>query len=119
MKILIIDDDIETLTSLNFLFSINNYTVETEPLWQNTFNKIELFKPDIILLDIHLRGEDGRNICKQIKTLPATNHIYIILFSANPFLLSDMKGSFADDFIGKPFKIEVLLKKINYRYSQN
>ncbi len=66
MRILIIDDDIETLTSMSFLFSINGYTVETEPLWQNAFNKIELFKPDIILLDVYLRGEDGRNICRQI-----------------------------------------------------
>jgi len=119
MRILIIDDDIETLTSMNFLFSINGYTVETEPLWQNAFNKIELFKPDIILLDVHLRGEDGRNICRQIKSDPQTMHIYIILFSASPTLQSDIKGCFADDFIGKPFKINVLLEKINYRFSKN
>ncbi len=119
MKILIIDDDIETLTSMNFLFSINGYKVETEPLWQNVFNKIELFKPDVILLDVNLRGEDGRNICRQIKTTPETDHIYIVLFSANPCYESDIKGCLADDFIGKPFKIEVLLEKISYRFSKN
>ncbi|MEO6455049.1 MAG: response regulator [Ginsengibacter sp.] len=119
MRILIIDDDIDTLTSMNFLFSINNYIVETEPLWQNTFNKIKLFKPDVILLDIHLRGEDGRNICRQIKSDPKSRHIYIILFSTSLAFQSDVEECFADDFIGKPFKINVLLERINYRFSKN
>lgn len=57
MKVLIIDDDIDALTSINFLLTINGFIVETEPIWQNTFNKIRLFNPDLILLDINLRGK--------------------------------------------------------------
>ncbi len=119
MKVLIIDDDIDTLTSISFLLAINGFIVETEPLWQNTFNKIRLFNPDLILLDVNLRGEDGRNVCQQIKTTPDFHHIHIILFSAHITLKSDLKGSLADDFIGKPFEIKELIEKINYRYSKN
>src|SRR5450432_3790228 len=116
MRILIVDDDIETLTSLNFLFAIKGYVVETEPQWQNVFNKIKNFKPDIILLDVHLKGEDGRNICRQIKTKEENRNLYIILFSAEPAFQYDLKECLADDFIAKPFMMDVLLEKINYRY---
>ena len=119
MKVLIIDDDIDALTSISFLLTINGFIVETEPLWQNTFNKIRLFNPDLILLDINLRGEDGRNICQQIKSTPDFQHIHIILFSAHITKQTDLKGSLADDFIGKPFEIKELIEKINYRYSKN
>ena len=119
MKVLIIDDDIDALTSISFLLTINGFIVETEPLWQNTFNKIRLFNPDLILLDINLRGEDGRNVCQQIKATPDCQHIHIILFSAHVTFLSDLKESLADDFIGKPFEIKELIEKINYRYSKN
>ena len=119
MKVLIIDDDIDALTSISFLLTINGFIVETEPLWQNTFNKIQLFNPDLILLDINLRGEDGRNISQQIKTTPDCEHIHIILFSAHVTIPSDLKGSLADDFIGKPFEVKELIEKINYRYSKN
>ncbi len=119
MKVLIIDDDIDTLTSISFLLAIYGFTVETEPLWQNTFNKIKLFDPELILLDVNLRGEDGRNLCQQIKTTADCQHIHIILFSAHLSSKSDLKGSLADDFIGKPFEIKDLIEKINYRYSKN
>ena len=119
MRILIVDDDTETLTSLNYLFSIKGYIVDIEPQWQNVFRKIEYFKPDIILLDVNLRGEDGRNICKQIKLKDESRHLYIILFSAHPAFQSTYKESLADDFIGKPFKMDELIEKITYRFSKN
>ena len=68
--------------------------------------------PDILLLDMLLSGKDGREITKQLKSQDSTKHIPIILFSAYPSVEEDARRSGADDFIAKPFDIDVLLAKI-------
>ena len=61
-KILVIDDDIEILNVVKLILTMDGFEVDTESRWEKTFYKIESFKPDLILLDISLGGEDGRNI---------------------------------------------------------
>lgn len=117
-KILVIDDDINMLTVVQMTLSMNGFIVETLHKWQHTFDKIDAFDPDLILLDISLGGEDGRNISKQIKSNESTKHIHIILFSVFYTLDKALAGSMADDFIAKPFEASELLDKINLGISK-
>ncbi len=118
-RILIIDDDHEVLNAVSFLLIINGYTVETAVSVETITDKIDTFKPDLLLLDVALSGEDGRNVCRKLKDHPTYKSIRLILFSANLTVNSDFKECGADDFIEKPFEIEQLLNKINYRFSEN
>ena len=74
--------------------------------------------PDLIFLDVFLQGEDGRQICHQLKQDAHTQHIPIILCSA--FISSNeaLEKSRADDFLLKPFHIDELLTRAQ-KYSAN
>ena len=105
-KILIVDDDHEILNSLGHLLTANGFIVETESRWQNINRRIDMFGPDLILLDVALGGEDGRNISRQIKSGLFTKNIRVILLSANHNAHRNLPESLADGFIKKPFDIQ-------------
>lgn len=112
-RILVIDDDVDILSVMEILFSMKGYNVEVTAKGENTFSKIESFKPDLILLDVLISGYDGRVICKQLKNNEATKHIPVIMFSAHPGAAATIADYGADDFISKPFDINNLLQKVN------
>lgn len=112
-KILVIDDDVDILSVMEILLSMKGYNVEVTAKGENTFPKIETFKPDLILLDVLISGYDGRVICKQLKANEKTKHIPVIMFSAHPGAAATIADYGADDFIAKPFDVNHLLKKIN------
>jgi DNA-binding response OmpR family regulator len=112
-KILVVDDDIDILSVMEILLSMKGFDVEVTSKGENTFPKIESFKPDLILLDVLISGHDGRAICKQIKTNQLTKNIPVIMFSAHPGAASTITEYGADDFIAKPFDVNNLMNKIN------
>jgi DNA-binding response OmpR family regulator len=117
-KILIVDDDEEILNSLDILLTANGFTVETESRWQNISRRIDLFDPNLILLDVALGGEDGRNISRQLKSNLFTKNIIIILLTANHAAYRNLPDSLADDFIKKPFEPAALIEKIQFYFSK-
>jgi DNA-binding response OmpR family regulator len=112
-KILVVDDDIDILSVMEILLSMKGFDVEVTSRGENTFPKIESFKPDLILLDVLISGHDGRAICKQLKSNPSTSHIPVIMFSAHPGAATTIADYGADDFIAKPFDVNNLMKKVN------
>lgn len=113
-KVLVVDDDPDILDSLKLVFEDEGYNVITaknpQELVMHSSGAKEL--PDIILLDIFLSGSDGRQLARQLKHLPETKKIPIIMISAHPYALQTVKEYGADDFIPKPFNIDLLLKKV-------
>lgn len=112
-RILIIDDDIDILASLQRLLSINNFEVDITSKWHDVFDKIGSFKPNLIILDVFLAGIDGRNICKQLKRENITRQIPVLMFSGNESVADNIISYGADDFISKPVNLPVLLTKID------
>jgi len=116
-KILVVDDDLDILVVMEILLSMKGYEVEVTAKWENTFDKIETFKPDLILLDVLISGNDGRVLCKQLKSDPVKKSIPIIMFSAHPSAAATIKEYGANDFIAKPFDVNDLLAKISKQLS--
>jgi DNA-binding response OmpR family regulator len=110
--VLVIDDDKDILTVVELILKSNGFKVKSINLWQDTFSSIKSFNPDIILLDIALGGEDGRNISRQIKSNTVTEHIPVVLFSANHNPVKNLQNSLANDFLAKPFEADILVKTL-------
>ena len=110
-KILVVDDDIDILSVMEILLKMKGFEVEVTAKGENTFPKIETFKPDIILLDVLISGQDGRNICRKLKSDNETSRIPVIMFSAHPGAAATIADYGADDFIAKPFDVSKLLTK--------
>ncbi len=111
-NILVADDDPAIIDALQFVFEDAGYKVVTT-VEGETICKMEKEYPDLLLLDIWMSGEDGRKICKFIKSRETTKHIPIIMISANRDTKKMAKESGANDFIEKPFEIDALLKLVN------
>ena len=71
-------------------------------------------KPDLILLDIMLPGEDGISILRRLRSLPDTAVIPVILLTAKNTEYDKVIGldSGADDYIAKPFGMMELVARI-------
>lgn len=112
-KILVVDDDDEVLETIQLILEIGGYDVEPLNDAELIFERIEEFEPNLIILDVVLGKIDGRTICTQIKGHSDTKQIPILMMSGLYDLkeISEMDCA-PDDFMQKPFKMDILLEKI-------
>lgn len=70
--------------------------------------------PDLILLDVQLPGASGLTICRQLKALPATKPIPVVMFTAHVGQVHEEEcfNAGAEDFIQKPFSLRTLLARV-------
>jgi len=112
-KIIVVDDDEEVLDTIELVLEIGGYEVEPLSDAEGLHETIGSFNPDLIILDIVLGKIDGRTLCNEIKTNPKTKHIPILmmsgLYKAEEINVLETPP---DDFMPKPFKMDVLLEKI-------
>ncbi|PST82397.1 response regulator [Pedobacter yulinensis] len=112
-RILVIDDDEDVLETIELVLEIGNYEVSTLLSAEQIFERIEEFGPELIILDVVLGKMDGRVICEQLKMDEDTKDIPILMMSGLRDYQYVMNEEHApNDFLPKPFDINVLLKKI-------
>lgn len=116
-KILVVDDDKDILEPIALILEEEGYRVEMTAKGEETYKKVTSFKPDLILLDILMSGNDGRKICKKLKSDSKTKNIIIVMMSAHPGADKDSIDAGANDFIAKPFEIGELEKVIQRNLS--
>lgn len=108
---MIADDDPGIVDAVEMLLEFEGYTVSSTVDGATVLDmKDEL--PDLLLLDIWMSGEDGRDICKQLKREALTKNIPVIMISASRDIKESALAAGADDFLAKPFEMDELLKKI-------
>jgi CheY-like chemotaxis protein len=110
-KIMVAEDDIGILEAMQIMLEDAGYEVTTTVNGQTVQNMTEDL-PDVLLLDIWMSGLDGTEICQHLKNQPRTQHIPIILCSANKDTQKLAKECGADDFIMKPFEMGDFLRTV-------
>jgi len=111
-NILVLDDSKDLLNMIKTIFQLHNYEVRTASTKSSLMAHIEIFKPDIILMDVLLDGANGREICKELKENDDTKNIAIILLSGSHELLRNYNECKADDILEKPFEFNDVERKI-------
>jgi len=110
-KIMIADDDPGIVDAVEMILEFEGYEV-TSTVDGSTVLDMREDLPDLLLLDIWMSGEDGRDICKKLKQDPLTKNIPVIMISASRDIKQSAIDAGADDFLAKPFEMNDLLKKI-------
>jgi DNA-binding response OmpR family regulator len=110
-KILIVDDDTLLRRSLAFNLEQAGYEVRTAANAEDALVLAEQTKPDLVLLDIGLPGIDGLDALKRFKEQYA---VPVIFLTARRRELDEVVGLElgADDYVTKPFDVDVLLARI-------
>jgi DNA-binding response OmpR family regulator len=111
-RILIIDDSRDLLEAMTMFLELKNYKVKTLTDCDDIIQVVKEYDPDLVIVDVFLSGEDGREICKKLKQYDETKHLCIILLSGSSEILRNHKEYGADSFIEKPFDVNYLLEKI-------
>lgn len=113
--ILVVEDDRDILDALQLLLSTRGYSVSTATKADEMEACLEERIPDLLLLDIWVGGNDGRDVARRLKSEARTKDVPIILLSANlstPQIAKEIK---ADDFVLKPFDVDHLLAVVERR----
>ncbi|UOE46336.1 response regulator [Mucilaginibacter sp. SMC90] len=112
-KIMIADDDPGIVDAVEMLLEFEGYEV-TSTVDGLTVLEMKEDLPDLLLLDIWMSGEDGRDICKKFKEDKLTRNIPVIMISASHDVRESAMIAGANDFLAKPFDMNDLLKKVAY-----
>ena len=113
-KILVVDDDPDIVEILRYNLSLEGYDVKTAFNGKECLKKVKNFIPHIILLDVMMPVMDGIEACSLLKNIPSLVNTRIIFLSARSedFTQISAFDAGADDYISKPVKPKILMKKI-------
>ncbi len=114
-KILIVDDDPDIIEILTYNLSNEGYNVKSAVNGIEALKKAKKFIPDIILLDVMMPEMDGIEACSNLREIESLSKSMIIFLSARgeDFTQIAAFDAGADDYINKPVKPKILLKKIS------
>jgi two-component system cell cycle response regulator len=108
MRILVVDDDPETVRLLRSWFKDQAYEIQDAADADAGLRLAVRSRPDIILLDIRMPGMDGLATTRHLKTDPTTRAIPVILLTACREVEAKVEAfaAGADDYVTKPFEFE-------------
>ena len=77
-RILVVDDNHDAAESLAMLLAMDGHSVATANLPQDALERVESFRPDIVLLDIGLPDIDGYEVARRIRALPQLANVRLV-----------------------------------------
>lgn len=112
-RILVLDDNQDILDIIHEALIYQEFEVKVTLDSTEFISITKEFNPDLIILDYHLTGNNGQEICRRLKTHPDLGHIPVIICSAYIQKDADLSAWECDDIIAKPFGLEELTDKVN------
>jgi two-component system alkaline phosphatase synthesis response regulator PhoP len=113
-RILLIEDEEDIAALIKLQAEISGYKLHVEVDGINGYRAIERERPDLVILDAMLPGENGFDVCRKMKSHPEIRNIPVIFLSAKSDEIDIVLGLElgADDYIPKPFSPKVLMSRI-------
>lgn len=111
-KILLLEDDLSLIHGLSFAFQKAGYELDIARTIREADNKCINAKYDLLILDVSLPDGSGFEICKKVRQVSKVPIIFLTASDEeiNIIMGLDIGG---DDYITKPFKLGVLMSRIN------
>ncbi|MDE6314550.1 MAG: response regulator transcription factor [Lachnospiraceae bacterium] len=110
-RILIVEDDFTIAQAVQSHLKSWNYVVEYVKDFQRVNLEFDSFRPDLVLMDIHLPFFNGFHWCSELRRTSNVPIIFLSSFSDNMNIVMAMNMG-GDEFIEKPFDLPVLTAKI-------
>lgn len=110
-KILIVEDDEKLRKELEIFLNKNGYEAKGLEKFDDVINDIINEKANLILLDINLPFIDGEYICKEVRKI---SDVPIIMVTSRNNEIDELisLNYGADQYVTKPYNIQILLAKI-------
>ncbi|MEW5872376.1 MAG: response regulator [Chloroflexota bacterium] len=113
-KILIVDDDLDTLRLVGLMLDKQGYKIVAASSGKQALSLARNEKPDLILLDLMMPDMDGVEVARRLRADPETQNILIIMFTAKAQAEDRLEGydAGADDYITKPAQPRELIAHV-------
>lgn len=114
-KILVVDDEPEIVVLTKIMLEKDGHKVTVAKDSVECFERIEEEKPDLILLDVMMPGDDGWEVCRTIKENEETSDVLVAMFTVRTSENSvekSFKYAHADAHINKPFDKAKLVETV-------
>jgi DNA-binding response OmpR family regulator len=107
--VLVVDDDVRILSFLRPSLKLAGFDVITATGGEEALNLLDSKKPSIMLLDIVMSPMDGFEVLTRLR---AVSELPVIAISAHASAAEKALNLGANDFLGKPFRPDELVKRI-------
>src|ERR1700689_3645925 len=113
-RILVVDDVPANVKLLEARLSAEYFDVITAMSGEEALTICERAECDLVLLDVMMPDMDGFEVCRRLKTNPATHHIPVIMVTALDQPSDRVRGldAGADDFLTKPIPEMALIARV-------
>lgn len=114
-NILIVDDDPDVIDIISISLREKGFSLVSAANGVEALEKLEIFIPNLIILDIHMPKMDGYELIKKLKKEPKFDSIPIIVLTGTYISERDIKHGLtlgATKYLTKPFTIDALVKEI-------
>ncbi len=120
-KIYIVEDEKDIADIIRHYLKNAGYTVEEFDDGEKALRRIHVSVPDLLLLDLMLPGMDGLELCRLLRSEPATKKLPIIMLTAKGEETDKIVGleMGADDYITKPFSPKELVARVKALFRRN
>lgn len=118
-KIIIADDDDGILEVVSIVFQEKGYDIIPVSNGNHVYDEVVKHEPSLVLLDLWMPGEGGEKITHRLKKNSQTQHIPIIILSANRRTEKISQEAAADGFLLKPFDIHELEQLVDSFVNKN
>ena len=113
-KILVIEDDRSLANVLAYNLRQAGYEVQLAYDGMDGLSQAQLKLPQLIVLDLALPVMDGLEVCRRLRSDPATRDVLILMLTARTEESDQLVGFSvgADDYVTKPYSVKLLLERI-------
>src|SRR6266850_227134 len=111
--ILIVEDDPQVARLIALVLKRKGHTCETVADGQTALLRARQSRPDVIFADLTIRGLGGEALCAALKSEPETRSIPYIILSGDSDIAQKARLCGADDFMGKPFEFDDLVRLVD------
>ena len=112
-RVLVLDDNQDILEVVHETLSYEQFEVKSVSESDKVIPLLKTFNPDLVILDYRVAGENGGEICRQIKSHPEFSDVPVIIFSAYINHDDEILSYGCDAVINKPFDLAELINKVN------